>query len=238
MGLFNWPKSPSAIKKEEREEKIKKLEIVLADYANELFSKPLELKMSPAGFPLCPGCGGEFKDLEEIIKHLNRKKTEWLELGYNNTLYEKGTKIEIVIYDDIKLWRCSFLDEHTWISERFEDFDNVYNQIEAKIKEGIEYEIRKIKLFREIEERKHTDWKEVKKAKPRENPLSPKVRFEVLKRDHFTCQYCGRKSPEVELEVDHIEPYSKTKDNSMENLITACKDCNRGKKADTFMIQD
>lgn len=28
------------------------------------------------------------------------------------------------------------------------------------------------------------------------------IRFEVFKRDMFTCQYCGRKAPDVILEVD------------------------------------
>lgn len=60
-------------------------------------------------------------------------------------------------------------------------------------------------------------------------PLSQKVRFEVFKRDLFICQYCGRKAPDVILEVDHINPVAKGGDNSIENLVTACRDCNRGK---------
>ena len=59
--------------------------------------------------------------------------------------------------------------------------------------------------------------------------LSKKIRFEVFKRDKFTCQYCGRKSPDVILEVDHIKPVSKGGTNDIMNLVTACKDCNRGK---------
>ncbi len=55
------------------------------------------------------------------------------------------------------------------------------------------------------------------------------IRFEVFKRDSFTCQYCGRKSPDVLLEIDHIEPVSKGGTNDILNLITACKDCNAGK---------
>ena len=35
-------------------------------------------------------------------------------------------------------------------------------------------------------------------------PIGKKMRFEVFKRDKFTCQYCGRKAPDVILEVDHI----------------------------------
>lgn len=60
--------------------------------------------------------------------------------------------------------------------------------------------------------------------------LSKKTRFEVFKRDKFTCQYCGRMAPDVILEVDHIKPVAKGGDNSMLNLITSCKDCNRGKR--------
>lgn len=37
-------------------------------------------------------------------------------------------------------------------------------------------------------------------------PLSKGIRFEVFKRDNFTCQYCGAKAPDVILEVDHINP--------------------------------
>lgn len=62
-------------------------------------------------------------------------------------------------------------------------------------------------------------------------PLSKKIRFEVFKRDSFTCQYCGCKAPDVILEVDHLNPVSKGGKNDMLNLITSCFDCNRGKKA-------
>lgn len=59
--------------------------------------------------------------------------------------------------------------------------------------------------------------------------LGKSTRFEVFKRDSFTCQYCARKSPDVVLEVDHIEPIAKGGTNDLLNLITACKDCNAGK---------
>lgn len=59
--------------------------------------------------------------------------------------------------------------------------------------------------------------------------ISKKIRFEVFKRDGFTCQYCGKNPPEVTLEVDHIQPVSKNGTDELDNLITACFDCNRGK---------
>ncbi len=65
-------------------------------------------------------------------------------------------------------------------------------------------------------------------------PLSKKVRFDVFKRDYFQCQYCGNTPPSIVLEVDHIHPVSKGGDNDIDNLITACFDCNRGKRAESL----
>lgn len=70
----------------------------------------------------------------------------------------------------------------------------------------------------------------VKPKKIKRKSLSKKIRFEVFKRDKFTCVYCGRKAPDVILEVDHIEPVAKGGDNSIANLVTSCIDCNRGKR--------
>lgn len=61
--------------------------------------------------------------------------------------------------------------------------------------------------------------------------LSKKTRFEVFKRDKFTCQYCGAQAPDVTLEVDHIEPVAEGGTNDITNLVTACVSCNRGKGA-------
>lgn len=59
--------------------------------------------------------------------------------------------------------------------------------------------------------------------------ISKKLRFEVFKRDSFTCQYCGAKAPDVILEVDHVQPVAKEGSSDILNLITACKACNSGK---------
>lgn len=60
-------------------------------------------------------------------------------------------------------------------------------------------------------------------------PINKKIRFEVFKRDSFRCQYCGRSAPDVILEVDHIVPVAEGGENDILNLITSCRDCNRGK---------
>lgn len=59
--------------------------------------------------------------------------------------------------------------------------------------------------------------------------ISKKIRFEIFKRDNFTCQYCGNHPPEVILEIDHIIPKSKSGSDEINNLITSCFNCNRGK---------
>ncbi len=59
--------------------------------------------------------------------------------------------------------------------------------------------------------------------------IGKKIRFEVFKRDKFTCQYCGEKAPEVVLNVDHIDPVANGGTNEMLNLITSCFSCNSGK---------
>jgi len=56
-------------------------------------------------------------------------------------------------------------------------------------------------------------------------------RFNIFKRDEFTCQYCGAVPPKAVLHLDHIHPVSKGGDNSEDNLITACFECNMGKGA-------
>jgi hypothetical protein len=61
--------------------------------------------------------------------------------------------------------------------------------------------------------------------------LSVRTRFEVFKRDRFTCSYCGRTPPEVLLEVDHIVPRAAGGSDDLPNLTTACASCNRGKAA-------
>lgn len=54
-------------------------------------------------------------------------------------------------------------------------------------------------------------------------------RFNVLQRDNFTCRYCGAKAPDVVLEVDHVLPVTLGGRGTMENGVTACRPCNRGK---------
>ena len=62
--------------------------------------------------------------------------------------------------------------------------------------------------------------------------ISDKLRYAVLKRDHFKCCACGAspaKDPAVELHIDHIIPWSKGGNTTIDNLQTLCSKCNLGK---------
>jgi len=63
----------------------------------------------------------------------------------------------------------------------------------------------------------------------RENRVGNKIRFEVFKRDSFACQYCGRTPPGVILEIDHVVPRSAKGKDTIDNYLTSCRECNRGK---------
>jgi hypothetical protein len=61
--------------------------------------------------------------------------------------------------------------------------------------------------------------------------IPTRLRFEVFKRDGFVCQYCGRHPPDVILHCDHITAVANGGPTTLENLLTACQDCNLGKGA-------
>jgi hypothetical protein len=61
--------------------------------------------------------------------------------------------------------------------------------------------------------------------------VSKGERFDILKRDNYKCQICGRTAREdsVKLHVDHKVPKAKGGTNDPDNLWVLCKDCNLGK---------
>lgn len=64
------------------------------------------------------------------------------------------------------------------------------------------------------------------------DPIPPQLRFRVLQRDNFRCQYCGRAARDgAILHLDHVVPVAAGGATSEDNLITACDTCNLGKSA-------
>ncbi len=50
---------------------------------------------------------------------------------------------------------------------------------------------------------------------------------EVLRRDNYTCQYCGRRVRFMT--IDHVVPRRQGGGHSWQNLVAACPSCNRKK---------
>jgi len=59
-----------------------------------------------------------------------------------------------------------------------------------------------------------------------------RLKFRVMRRDHFTCRACGRSPclvPGLVLNVDHVVPWEAGGETVEENLQTLCEACNQGK---------
>jgi len=55
------------------------------------------------------------------------------------------------------------------------------------------------------------------------------TRHNVYSRDRDTCQYCARRLPRSELNLDHVVPRSQGGPSSWENVVCSCHSCNRRK---------
>ena len=77
--------------------------------------------------------------------------------------------------------------------------------------------------------RRSRKWRHIKAEREK---MSSKLWWRVLKRDQFTCRYCGRKPPDVKLQVDHVRALANGGKTVLENLVTACTSCNIGKGID------
>jgi 5-methylcytosine-specific restriction endonuclease McrA len=54
-------------------------------------------------------------------------------------------------------------------------------------------------------------------------------RYNIYARDKLTCQYCGRRLPRYELNLDHVIPRSRGGTSTWENVVCSCHECNRRK---------
>jgi hypothetical protein len=66
--------------------------------------------------------------------------------------------------------------------------------------------------------------------------VAPQLRFRVLQRDGFRCQYCGRSPRDgAILHLDHVVPFSRGGETTEDNLITSCDQCNLGKATENVV---
>ena len=71
----------------------------------------------------------------------------------------------------------------------------------------------------------------------KENTNYYRLRFQILERDGFRCQYCGLTAKDgIKLQIDHINPKSNGGKLEPNNLTTSCEICNLG-KSDVILKQ-
>ena len=54
-------------------------------------------------------------------------------------------------------------------------------------------------------------------------------RYNIYARDKCTCQYCQRRLPRAELNLDHVIPRTQGGISTWENVVCSCHECNRKK---------
>lgn len=164
---------------------------------------------------VAPEKGQLFEELQRVWEELGRQpsKDEITKYGkYKYSTYRHAfggwTK---AIYAFIADRKKEDIEEKTIFPERIIEEENSDTQLP---------------VYSEI----HLDGVNIIKMKTSRN-IGNRLRFKVLERDNFTCQYCGKnpKDDGVKLEVDHINPYSNGGETIFDNLRTACWGCNNGK---------
>ena len=57
----------------------------------------------------------------------------------------------------------------------------------------------------------------------------PFTRTNIYSRDHYICQYCQQQLRFEDLTLDHVKPECQGGKKTWDNIVTACKPCNRRK---------
>lgn len=174
--------------------------------------------LSPTPFRL--GKGKEISD-EELFQDIERV---WIKLGRQPTI------------TDVKNGEFSF-GQNTFVRR----FGGWRGTLEAFVK-YINSEDETKPGNDEIEDKPYRETspptKEIQATTPHKSSrkttrdINLRLRFKVMQRDNFKCCICGKSpatSPGVTLHIDHIKPWSKGGETTIDNLQTLCSECNLGK---------
>lgn len=121
-------------------------------------------------------------------------------------------------------WRNTLLAFLKWISTETDE-SNMQSKLDYNNMQNLSKHSNECQII-------NSSQKKLKSTHRTQREVNARLRFQVLKRDHFKCCACGAspaKDPSIELHVDHIIPWSKGGETVLENLQTLCSKCNLGK---------
>jgi len=136
------------------------------------------------------------------------------------------------------LVKDAFEDFTDLVKDAFEDFIDLVKALFSSRQETTFEENSQISHSSELEgslekalneNREESFTYEKRTYKKEKDTIPAGMRQDVLQRDKFTCQHCGRKAPEVVLHIDHRTPESKGGETALYNLQVLCEECNMGK---------
>ena len=82
----------------------------------------------------------------------------------------------------------------------------------------------------------------IKPPKRTSRTVGDKLRYQILKRDNFSCCFCGNSPAKdggvTKLVVDHITPWEEGGETIFDNLQTLCSTCNSGKSNENSVNND
>lgn len=184
--------------------------------------------------------GSFFETWDYTKKHRRKNLKKWCDLWNIN--------FEGFIGDDVRQVNrfnaCAWLENEKffnkitktrqwWTKEKLEMAKENSAEVNGKKTKILVVNEKKTKVGKAKTAQKYSS-KEKKKLR---NEVTHKLRFDVLERDQYTCQYCGLTNEDeyedgekVKLVIDHKIPLDKGGTNDLDNLLTACFRCNEGKK--------
>lgn len=147
----------------------------------------------------------------------------------NGINYEKY--LHLFEYTDAKTYRYLGLD-YPYSGKIIHKPNGGYEIVVGELKSGvlIAYDMPEETAPKEVIEISKKRDEFVHKTK---RNISVTLRYQIMKRDNFKCVLCGAspaKNPTIELHIDHIIPWSKGGESTIDNLQTLCSVCNLGKR--------
>ena len=152
----------------------------------------------------------------------------------------RATTVGYRLHDLVSYWRSLppsffavvvYLQDEAWLSVPQDPAARSYGAswIVLDIPEQVEQWLGRTRSLPAVAEQRATYL--APRGSRRRPAIPASLRFQVFRRDNFQCTYCGRRPPEVTLHADHAIADRAGGPITLDNLRTACCDCNLGKGA-------